>query len=143
MTPKNYLQQYGHAVLRAEAAMEHLEKLQSMATRITPNYGGEGGGSHQSGDEKLVDAVSKIIEAKNRVSDELEMLEATEHEVIETINNVEDSTLSMLLYERYINGKTFEAIAVQMNFCYYHIVHRLHPKALKAVKMLLNVTSDL
>ena len=123
--------------------MDHLEELKSMAARITPNYDGEGGGTHQSGDEKLVDAVSKIIEAKNRVSDELEMLEATEHEVIETINNVEDSTLSTLLYERYINGKTFEAIAVQMNFCYYHIVHRLHPKALKAVKMLLNVTSDL
>ena len=140
MTPKEYLQQYRHAVERARSALEHLQELQTMATRTTPIYGGEGCGSHQSGDEKLVDAVSKIIEAKNRVSDELEMLEATEHQVIETINNVEDSTLSTLLYERYINGKTFEAIAVQMNFCYYHIVHRLHPKALKAVKMLLNVT---
>ena len=103
MTPKNYLQQYGHAVLRAEAAMEHLEELQSMATRITPNYGGEGGGTHQSGDEKLVSAVSKIMEAKNRVSDELEMLESTEHEVIDTINKVPDNILRVLLYERYIN----------------------------------------
>ena len=140
MTPKNYLQQYRHAVLRTKAAIEHLEELQSMATRITPNYGGEGGGTHQSGDEKLVSAVSKIMEAKNRVSDDLEMLEATEREVIHTISLVDDGTLRQLLYERYINGKTFEAIAVQMNFCYYHIVHRLHPKALKAVKMLLNVT---
>lgn len=143
MTPKEYLQQYGHAVLRAEAAIEHLEKLQSMATRITPNYGGESGGSHQSGDEKLVDAVSKIIEAKNRVSDELEMLEATEREVVKTIDSVTDNALNTLLYKRYINGKTFEQIAVEMNYSYYHVVHRLHPKALKAVKMLLNVTSDL
>lgn len=143
MTPKNYLQQYRQAVMRAEAAMDHLEELQSMATRITPNYGGEGGGSHQSGDEKLVDAVSKIIEAKSRVSDELEMLEATEHEIIETINSVQDNILKVLLYERYINCKTFEQIAVEMNYSYYHVVHRLHPKALKAVKMLLNVTSDL
>lgn len=143
MTPKNYLQQYGHAVLRAEAAIEHLEKLQSMATRITPNYGGESGGSHQSGDKKLVDAVSKIIEAKNRVSDELEMLEATEREVVKTIDSVTDNALNTLLYKRYINGKTFEQIAVEMNYSYYHVVHRLHPKALKAVKMLLNVTSDL
>lgn len=143
MTPKNYLQQYGHAVLRAEAAIEHLEKLQSMATRITPNYGGESSGSHQSGDEKLVDAVSKIIEAKNRVSDELEMLEATEREIVKTIDSVTDNALNTLLYKRYINGKTFEQIAVEMNYSYYHVVHRLHPKALKAVKMLLNVTSDL
>lgn len=136
MTPKNYLQQYGHAVLRAEAAMEHLEKLQSMATRITPNYGGEGGGSHQSGDEKLVDAVSKIIEAKNRVSDELEMLEATEHEVIETINSVQDNILKVLLYERYINCKTFERIAVFMNYSWRQTV-RLHGAALNEVKKIL------
>ena len=136
MTPKNYLQQYGHAVLRAEAAMEHLEELQSMATRITPNYGGEGGGTHQSGDEKLVIAVSKIMEAKNRVSDELEMLEATEHEVIETINNVDDSTLSTLLYERYINGKTFERIAVSMDYSWRQTI-RLHGAALNKVKYIL------
>ena len=54
MTPKEYLQQYRQAVMRAEAAMDHLEELKSMATRITPNYDGEGGGTHQSGDEKLV-----------------------------------------------------------------------------------------
>ena len=116
--------------------MEHLEKLQSMATRVTPNYSVEGGGSHQSGDEKLIDAVSKIIEAKNRVSDELEMLEATEREVIETINKVQDRTLSTLLYERYINGKSFEKIAVIMNYSYRQTT-RLHGTALLAVKNVL------
>ena len=136
MTPKNYLQQYRQAVMRAEAAMEHLEKLQSMATRITPNYGGEGGGSHQSGDEKLVSAVSKIMEAKNRVSDELEMLEATEHEVIDTINKVPDNILRVLLYERYINCKTFERIAVFMNYSWRQTV-RLHGAALNEVKKIL------
>lgn len=136
MTPKEYLQQYRQAAMRAEAAMEHLEKLQSMATRITPNYGGEGGGSHQSGDEKLVDAVSKIIEAKSRVSDELEMLEATEHEVIETINSVHDNILKVLLYERYINCKTFECIAVFMNYSWRQTV-RLHGDALNEVKKIL------
>lgn len=143
MTPKEYLQQYRYAAERARAALEHLEELESIATRVTPLYGGEGGGQHQSGDEKMQNAVDKIIEAKNRVSDELEMLEATEREVVGIIDKVPDQTLSTLLYKRYVNEKTFEQIAVEMNFCYYHIVHRLHPKALKAVKMLLNVTSDM
>ena len=140
MTPKEYLQQYRHAVERARSALEHLQELQTMATRTTPIYGGEGGGQHQSGDEKLCNAVERIIEAKNRVSDELEMLEATEREVVKTIDSVTDNALNTLLYKRYINGKTFEQIAVEMNYSYYHVVHRLHPKALKAVKMLLNVT---
>lgn len=133
MSPKIYLLQYRQSIMRANAAMFHLEELRSMATRITPNYGGEGGGAHQSGD-KLGDAVARIMEAESRVSDELEMLEATEREVIRTINLVKDATLKQLLYERYINGKTFEKIAVEMNYSYVHVVHRLHPKGLKAIK---------
>lgn len=139
MTPKEYLQQYRDAVRRATAAQDHLDELRAMAERITPNYGGSGGGTHQTGD-KLGAAVARLVDAENRVSDELELLEATEREVIGTIDKITDGTLHTLLYERYINGKTFETISVQMNFSYYHIVHRLHPKALKAVKMLLNVT---
>lgn len=134
MTPKEYLQQYQYSVKRARAALDHLHELQSMATRITPLYGGEGGGGqHQSGDEKMMNAVDKIIEAKNRVSDELEMLEATEREVVKTINGVQDGTLSTLLYERYINGKTWEQIAVLMNYTYRRVI-QLHGKALNAVK---------
>lgn len=139
MTPKEYLLQYRDAVRRATAAQDHLDELRAMAERITPNYGGSGGGTHQTGD-KLGAAVARLVDAESRVSDELELLEATEREVIGTIDKITDGTLHTLLYERYINGKTFETISVQMNFSYYHIVHRLHPKALKAVKMLLNVT---
>lgn len=134
MTPKEYLQQYQYSVKRARAALDHLHELQSMATRITPLYGGEGGGGqHQSGDEKMQNAVDKIIEAKNRVSDELEMLEATEREVVKTIDSVEDKTLRTLLYERYINDKTFELIAVKLNYSWRQTI-RLHGTALMAVK---------
>lgn len=146
MTAKEYLQQYKDAVERARSALEHLEELQSMATRITPQYGGEGGGGqHQSGDAKLANAVDKIIEAKSRVSDELEMLIATEREVVMTIDSIADKTLSTLLYKRYVNCKTFELIAVEMNYSYVHIVHRLHPKALEAVKDVIecNIQKDL
>ena len=101
---------------------------------MTPLYGGEGGGGqHQSGDEKMCNAVDKIIEAKNRVSDELETLEATDREIIGTIDKITDWTLHTLLYERYINGKTWEQIAVQMNYTYRRVT-QLHGKALSAVK---------
>lgn len=133
MTPKEYLQQYRHAVDRARAALEHLEELESIATRVTPLYGGEGGGQHQNRDEKMCNAVDKIIEAKNRVSDELETLEATDREIIGTIDKITDGTLHTLLYERYINGKTWEQIAVLMNYTYRRVT-QLHGKALNAVK---------
>lgn len=133
MTPKEYLQQYRYAAERARAALEHLEELEAIATRVTPLYGGEGGGQHHSGDEKMCNAVDKIIEAKNRVSDELETLEATDREIIGTIDKITDGTLHTLLYERYINGKTWEQIAVLMNYTYRRVT-QLHGKALNAIK---------
>lgn len=135
MTPKEYLLQYGAAVKRAEAALCHIQTLRDMATRITPIYGGEGGGTHQTGD-KLGESVACIAAAENELNDELEMLVATQREVIGTINSVKDSTLGTLLYERYINGKTFERIAVGMNYSWRQTI-RLHGAALNEVKSIL------
>ena len=135
MTPKEYLTQYRDAVRRALAAQEHLAELRAMAERITPNYNGSGG--VQSGD-KLGSAVARIVDAEARVDAEIELLIATEREIERTINVVEDSTLRTLLYERYINGKTWEQIAVTMDYSYVHIVHRLHPQALRAIENALS-----
>lgn len=140
MTAKEYLQQYRNAVRKVSAAQDHLDELRAMATRITPNYGAEGGGTHQTGD-KLGAAVARIMDAESRVSDELELLEATEREVIRTINDVQDGTLSTLLYERYINGKTWEQIAVCMNYSYRQIT-RMHGAALIAVKYVLECPTE-
>ena len=133
MTPKEYITQYRYAVMKAKAAQDHLDDLRAMAERITPKYGGDGGGTHQSSD-KLGAAVARIVDAEAVVDAQISLLIATAREVQNTIEAVEDETLRVLLYERYINGKTFEAIAVQMNYSYVHIVHRLHPKALESVK---------
>ena len=135
MTPKEYLLQYRDAVRRATAAQDHLDELRAMAERITPNYGGSGGGTHQTGD-KLGAAVAKLVDAESRVSDGLEMLEATEREVIGTIDKITDGTLHTLLYERYINGKTWEQIAVALNYSYRQTT-RMHGAALIAVKHVL------
>lgn len=132
---KSYLMQYRDAVRRVTAAQDHIDELRAMAERITPNYGGSGGGTHQTGD-KLGAAVARLVDAESRVSDELELLEATERDVISTIGKVTDGTLYTLLYERYINGKTWEQIAVALNYSYRQTT-RMHGAALIAVKHVL------
>ena len=136
MTPKEYLQQYRDAVRRAKAAMDHLDELRAMAERITPNYSSSGGGTHQTGD-RLGAAVARLVDAEARVDQEITMLIATEREVEWTINAVDNSIFRKLLYERYINGKTWEMIAVLLHYSHQHVVHVLHPKALNAVKHLI------
>ena len=135
---KDYLMQYRNAVKRAAAATDHIAELRAMAERITPQYGSSGGGSHSTGD-KLGAAVARVVDAENRVSDELEMLEATEREVVSTISAVQDATLSTLLYERYVNGKTWEQIAVKMNYTYRRVT-QLHGAALILVEQIITAS---
>lgn len=135
MTPKEYLMQYRDAVRRASAAQDHLTELRAMAERITPNYGASG--SAQSSD-KLGKAVACIVDAEARVDAEIELLIATEREIERTINAVGDSTLRTLLYERYINGKTWEQIAVDMHYSYRGVT-KMHGRALLAVKECIEV----
>ena len=136
MTPKEYLMQYRDAVRRATAAQDHLSELRAIAERITPSYNGGGGSGTKTGD-RLGTAVAKIVDAETRVDQEITMLIATEREVEQKINAVDNSILRKLLYERYINGKTWEMIAVMLHYSHQHVVHVLHPKALDAVKHLI------
>lgn len=124
---KRYLMQYLAAANEAEAALEHLQEIRAMAERITPAYGSGGGGSH--GTDKLGAAVARIIEMEGRVSDRIEELEATEREISRVIQSVKDDTQRTILYERYINGLTFERIAVKMSYCWRQTI-RIHGAAL-------------
>jgi len=55
-------------------------------------------------------------------------------EIYEAIMTVEDNDLRLLLKLRYLEFKKWGAIADEMNYCEYHLRHRLHKKALSRVK---------
>lgn len=74
------------------------------------------------------------LEYSKMIDDRIDELYAIKQEILKAINKLEDNTYRTLLIERYINFKTWENIAVDMNYCYKHIVHTLHPKSLKCIK---------
>ena len=63
----------------------------------------------------------------------IDELYAVKNEILTAINSVDDNTLRELLILRYIKFYTWEEIAERMNYSYVHVVHNLHPKALKRV----------
>ena len=63
----------------------------------------------------------------------IDELYSIKNEILAAINEVEDNTLRRLLILRYIKFYTWEEIAEKMNYSYVHVVHNLHPKALKRV----------
>lgn len=136
MTPKEYLQQYRDAVRRADAAIRHRDELRAMAERITPNYSGSGGGSHQTGD-RLGETVAKIIDAEAEIDEKIGLMMATQREVVAVINAVPDARMREILSRRYISGQKFEEIAVTMNYDYRWIT-RLHGRALQEVQKIID-----
>ena len=58
-------------------------------------------------------------------------------EVLAVIAQVPDSRYRRLLRARYVEGKTWEEIAVDMGYNYQHVVQRLHPQALHAVEEIM------
>ena len=77
--------------------------------------------------------VEKVLAIDEMVTNKIDELVDTQSDIKMAIGKVEDSTLRTLLTYRYLCGKTWEQIAVDMGYSYMHVC-RLHGKALGLVK---------
>ena len=126
MTPKEYLQQYGAAMRRTRAISDHLAELRAIAENLRTEDG------HRV---ELDAAVANLVDTERKVSAEVAKLCQLETEIACTIDRMQEPYRT-LLYERYINGKTFEQIAVALNYSYRQAT-RIHGNALNLVKDVL------
>lgn len=55
-------------------------------------------------------------------------------EILDAINQVETNTLRQLLLCRYIRFMKWDDVAEELHYSGVHVIHRLHPAALRAVK---------
>ena len=93
-----------------------------------------GGEKVQSSNENTVERRFVNYAAYSETIDKrIDELYSIKNEILAAINEVEDNTLRRLLILRYIKFYTWEEIAEKMNYSYVHVVHNLHPKALKRV----------
>lgn len=123
MTAKEYLMQYRAAMRRTHAISDHIAELRAVCEQLRTEDG------HRVALDK---AVAELVDTQEKVQAEVVRLTRLEAEVACTIDRAAEPYRT-LLYERYINGKTWEQISVELNYSYMHIVHRLHPAALRMV----------
>lgn len=130
MTAKEYLQR----VRDVQAEVAQLRRLRQrayeQATRATarpskaPAHGSGDGGGLLAG---YADCAAELDHA-------VERLLAVEREVLGVIEQVPDSRYRRLLRARYVEGKKWEAIALEMHYSYTQVVKYLHPRALACVQ---------
>lgn len=135
MTTKEFLQLYSGTEALLQEMQNEIERLRSKAEQITPPYGGDGGSNPNVNADKIPAIVEMIIAEEERTKEEREHIAEVRADVQEAIFAVKDNTFQTLLYLRYITGRTWEQIAIIMHYSYVHVVHRLHPDALRAVKI--------
>lgn len=129
---KEYLQKYQAAVVKADRLDNEIKKWRSTAERTTTTIrlvpAGGGGG------DRLQNAVEQIDSLTRELAEKRIETVRLRRDIEDVISTVEDERLQGLLRFRYIDGMTWEAIAVAMDYSWRQVI-RLHGDALQAVKM--------
>lgn len=120
MTSKEYLMQYREAMRRTQAITAHLAELRAVCEQLRTEDG------HRIALDK---AVADLVDTEAKTAAEVARLTVLEAEIIGAIDRVPEPYRT-LLYERYVNGLTFEKIAVRMNYSWRQTI-RLHGQALQ------------
>ena len=136
-TPENelkirYLSRYRRLNERIDRLLEEQSRWREMALKITPVLSQTpGGGESGSPIERPMD---KVLEIDAEINREIDELQTVRQEIRAALNQLEDENLKLLMEYRYIDGLTWEQIAVKMNYSYMQIC-RLHGKALRTIML--------
>lgn len=128
---KQYLNRYVQSKNRYNAISEEMLRIRSEACRVSPVLSEMPSGGNQTG-TKIERAIEQLDACANDLEKEALEMRRLMQEVKAAINTIPDETLKQLLELRYINGYTWEQIAVKMYYSYVHIC-RLHGLALEKI----------
>lgn len=136
-TPENeqkirYLSRYRRMSARIDCLLDEKRRWWELALKITPSLSqAPGGGENGSRVERPMD---KVMEIEAQITREIDQLHTIRQEIKGTLSQLEDENLKLLMEYRYIDGLTWEQVAVEMNYSYMQIC-RLHGKALNAIML--------
>ena len=132
-----YLKQIKNMDSIIQSDIEELATLEALATKTTAVMGDDRVQSSGS-QQKMADCVVKIADMRKQISEEIDTLLKLKQEARSLICSVRDADCITLLFKRYLMYKTWEQIAVEMNFTYQWVSDGLHKRALGQVQKILD-----
>ena len=131
MTAKEYLDQAYRLDQRINSKLEQVLSLRELTTKATATMSDmPGGGSRNV--YRIQEIIGKIVDLENEINADIDALVDLKREMVATIKAVNDPECQTLLELRFLCFKTWEQIAVEMNYSIQHI-YRLRDKALKMI----------
>ena len=128
---KEYLSQAFHIDRRIQSKMEQVSALNNLATKATASYSDMPGNATRNV-HKMEDVLVKIIDLETEINEDICSLVDTKKDIVHKIKAVDNAEYQTLLELRYLNFRTWEQIAVEMNY-ELRWLYRVHHKALDAV----------
>lgn len=128
MNNKQYLLQVKCLDEKIQANKEALDSLKAKLTNITSNLDND---KVQSSNQSNFDeTLASIMDLESKITYDVCKYINLKYKILNEINAMEDNTLSVILFKRYILGKSLNQIAKELNYSYDHLRH-LHLKALR------------
>ncbi len=132
ITTKEYLRQTFKLDAQINSLIREIETMEAKATKVTtlldPDRVEKSTGVCANSQESLV---VKMVDYKNLVNKKIDELIDLKINILAAIGKIDNPDQRTVLMLRYINLKSFEEIAVTMNYTYRHTT-RLHGKALQS-----------
>lgn len=132
MTAKQYLNRVRRIDKEIEALLRLVQRTRESLETVTQNYDSDGAQS-----TKNPHKYDRLVELESLVDAKIDEQISMKAEILNTIMQLEDRRQRLVLMEYYVEMKTWEQVAVDMNYSYMHIT-RIHGYALKAIQEVLN-----
>lgn len=129
MTTKDYLNQISRLNRMINNKLTEILQLKELSCSISAVRSEEKVKSSSDLD-RIGSSYAKIDEMERNLDKVIDEYADKKNLIIKQIDGIEDEDFYNILFSRYIEKKTFEVIATEMNFSYRNIT-RLHGRALK------------
>lgn len=135
MEAKEYLESYRLIQTRINVLMAEIERLRAEAESVSINLDGMPKG--QSSMDKISRLVAEIADYESTLTDELSGLYIRRMRIITQLGKLKSHKHQLLLQKRYIECKSWETIAYEMNISWRYC-YMLHGSALAEFDHILN-----
>ena len=129
MTASEYLRQIGLMDNRLKQKMALVVEMKSTANGLK-GVAYDADRVQTSPDDRMANTMAKIIDLEYEIMDDVYALTALKTEVVKNILRLNNEKYESVLFYRYVNRRTFQNIAIEMD-CDIRHVFRLHGKALR------------
>ena len=138
MTTREYLSQTFTLNRLLKAKESRIQDLHDMKEQIGRMSTGIKVKSSQAKDP-MGDVIATLLDLISEYEDDCRRLISVQEEIAALINTVRREDYRLILFERYVNMKTWEGIAADNYYSEKH-VYKLHSAAIKLVGMIPNDT---